>query len=100
MKAAIADRVHCGGVIRKNVVAAIGVYENTNPTRLGEEPRGGYLARKGPRCRGRGEGAGDCVFNAKPFRTAAVDRAVPGLPVTYGILPSPVFEAPIWFVGK
>ena len=36
----------------------------------------GCLTRKGRRCRGRGEAAGDCVDTAKPFRTAAVDRTV------------------------
>jgi len=57
-------------------------------------------ARRGPRSRGRGEAAGDCVFTAEPLRTAVVDRAVSGFPAPYGILPSPVFEAPARFVGK
>jgi hypothetical protein len=100
LKAATANRVHYGGVVRKIAAAAIGVCENTIPTRLGEEQGGGCLARKGPQYRGRGETAGDCVFTAKTFRTAAVDRAVPDLPVPYGILPSPVFEAHARFVGK
>ena len=43
--------------------------------------------------------AGDCIFTAEPFHTAAIDRAVPGPPAPYGILPSPVFQAPARFVG-
>ena len=57
-------------------------------------------ARKGLLCCGRGEAVGDNVFTEEPFRTAAVDRAVPGFPVPYEILPSPGFEAPARFVGK
>ena len=87
-------------MVRETAAAAIGVYEDANPTRLGEEQGGDCLARKRPRCRGRGETAWDYVFTVEPFRTAAVDRAVPGLPVPYGILPSPVFEAPARLVGK
>ena len=60
----------------------------------------GCPARKGLRCCGRGEAVGDNVFTGEPFRTAAVDRAVPGFPVPYGILPSPVLEAPARFAGK
>ncbi len=100
LEAATADRVDCGGVVRETAAATIGVYENTNPIRLGEEQGGGCLVRRGTRCRGRGEVVGDCVFTAEPLRTAAVDRAVPGLPVPHGILPSPVFEAHARFVGK
>ena len=59
------------------------------------------LAKRGPRCRGRGEAAGDCVFTSEPFRTAAVDRRDgPVLTALYGIVPSPVFEAPARYVGK
>ena len=46
------------------------------PKRPGEEQGGGCLTRQGPRCRGRGEAAGDCVFTAEPCRTAAIDRTV------------------------
>ena len=45
-------------------------------TRPCEEQGGGCLAKQGPRCRGRGEAAGDYVFTAEPCRTAAVDRTV------------------------
>ena len=85
-------------MVRETAATAIGVYEDTNPKRPSEEQGGGCLARKGPLSRGRGEAAWDCVFTAEPFRTATVDRSVPGLPVTYGILPSPGFEAPARFV--
>jgi hypothetical protein len=101
LKTATAVRVHCGGVVRETAATAIGVYENTNHARPGEEQGGGCYAREGPRCRGRGEAAGDCVFTAEPFRKAAVDRAVPGFPVpSYGVLLSPVLEAPARIIVK
>ena len=36
-KAAMADRVHYGGVVRETAAAAIGVYEDADPSRLGGE---------------------------------------------------------------
>ncbi len=55
-------------MIRETAAAAIGVYEDTHPKRLGEEQGDGCLARKGPRCSGRGEAVGDCVFTVESFR--------------------------------
>ena len=49
------------------------------PKRTSEEQGGGCLIKQGPRCRGRGEAARDCVFTAEPSRTVAVDRTVAGL---------------------
>ncbi len=46
--------------------------------RPSEEHGGGCLTRQGPRWRGRGEAARDCVFTAEPCRTAVVDRTVAG----------------------
>ena len=60
-------------MVRETAATAIGVYENTNPTRLGEEQGGGCLAREGPRCCGRGEAAEDCVFTAEPLHPATLD---------------------------
>ena len=67
---------------------------------LGRNREAGCLARRGLRCGGRGEAAGVNVYTGVPFRTAAIDQAVPGFPVPYEILPSPGFEAPVRFVGK
>jgi len=79
------------------------VFKRTsNPTRPSEEQGGGLPRKKGTaaswprRCR-RGL---LCVVTTEPLRTAAVDRAVPDFPEPYGILPSPVFEAPARFVEK
>jgi hypothetical protein len=44
-RAASVDRAHCGGVVREIAAAAIGVQEDTNPTRPGED-QGGKLPRK------------------------------------------------------
>ena len=38
------ERVHCEGVVRETAAATNGVYEDTNPTRPGEE-QGGKLPR-------------------------------------------------------
>jgi len=86
--------------VRQSAAAAIGAQENTKPytSRRGAGRR--CPARKGLRCCGRGEADGDSVFTAEPFRTTGADRAVPGFPVLYEILPSRGFEAPARFVGK
>ena len=39
-RATATDRVHCGGVVRENAAAVIGVQEDTTFTRLGEEQGG------------------------------------------------------------
>ena len=63
--------------VRESAAAAIGAWENTNPLYVQTRSReAGCLAREGPRYRGRGEAAGDCVVTAEPCRTAAVDRTV------------------------
>ena len=41
----MADRVHCGGVVRETAAATIGVLGDTTPTRPGKE-QGGMLPRK------------------------------------------------------
>ena len=41
----MADRVHCEGMVWETAAAAIGVREDTNPTRPGED-QGGRLPRK------------------------------------------------------
>ena len=83
-----ANRVHCGGVIRETAAAAIGVNENTNPTRLGEE-QGGKLPRK------KGTAAS---WSRRGRRGLRLYRGASshggnrsGFPAPYGILPSPVF---------
>ena len=63
-------RVRCEGSVREPAAADSGT---TSPD---GEQGGGCLTRQGPRCRSRGEAAGDCVFTAEPCRTAAVDRTV------------------------
>ena len=63
-------RVRCEGSVREAAAADSG---KTSPD---GEQGGGCLTRQGPRCRGRGEAAGDCVFAAEPLRTPTVDRTV------------------------
>ena len=86
--------------VRETAAAAIGV-SKTRPYKSRRGVGRRYLARRGPRYRGRGEAAWVCFFTAEPFRTATVDRrGGPVLTAPYGILPSPVFQAPARFVGK
>ena len=61
--------------VRESAAAAIGAWKNTKPLYVQTRSReAGCLVRRGPRRCGRGEAAGDCVFAAEPFRTAAAER--------------------------
>ncbi len=86
--------------VREFAAAAIGAQENTKRYTSRRGARRRCPARKGLRCCGRGETARDSVFTEEPFRTATIEKAVPGFPVPYAILPSPGFEAPARFVGN
>ncbi len=65
---AAADRVRCEGSVREPAAAA----KKTSRWRAGRR----CLTRRGPRCCGRGEVAGDCVFTVELFHTATVDHTV------------------------
>ncbi len=101
MKAATTGRVHCGGVVRETAAAVIGVYKDTDPNiqarRREALPRKKGVAVLRPR---RDRMARVCVFAAHIERCLSFSRRCMRIPVPYGILPSPVFEAPARFVMK
>ena len=86
--------------VRETAAAAIGVYETTNLTRLGEE-QGGWLPRKKglavlwPR-----RGSLGHRFQRRALSNGGSKSGGAGVPVPYEIPPSPEFEAPVRFVGK
>ncbi len=84
-------------MVRETATAAIGVQEDTIPTRPGEEHGDKLLRKKGAAVTWLRRG---CRGATEPLLTVAVDRAVQGFPEPYGILMSPVFEGPARFVGK
>ncbi len=99
-RATAADRVPCGGVYDRGPPPPSAFTWTPTPHVQARSGEAGCPARRGPWCRGRGEAAGDSVFTAELFRTAAVDRAVPGSPVPFEILPLPGFEALARLGGK